>query len=233
MNRAAHRYLDLAAEHGHAEVALMTDASNAEVDALNLRVQHLRLDAGELGSGAVELQDASQAARAGDRLAWSRSMPVDGGARVENGVRGEVLSIDEERGSLRVRLDGSGRELDVGPDDTDALRLGYAGHVYRQQGATVERAVAVTGGWQTSREGAYVEASRARHGVEWHVARDELAGEGDAERVDHLAARMRIDAAQTPSIAHPLATTVGLPSVEPSLDWVLEIPAAADLDLAP
>ena len=108
VNRAAHRYLDLAAEHGHAEVALMTDASNAEVDALNLRVQHLRLDAGELGSEAVELPNASQAIRTGDRLAWSRSMPVDGGARVENGVRGEVLSIDEER----CRAPGSDRALD-------------------------------------------------------------------------------------------------------------------------
>jgi len=221
------------AEHGHAEVALMTDASNAEVDALNLRVQQLRLEAGELGSEAIELHDGSQAVRAGDRLAWSRSMPVDANARVENGMRGEALSIDEKRGSLRVRLDGSGREVDVGPDDTDAVRLGYAGHVYRQQGATVERAVAVTGGWQTSREGAYVEASRARHGVEWHVARDELDGEEDAERVDHLAARMRVDAAQTPSIAHPLATTLGAPGVEPSLDRAPEIPATPELDVAP
>ena len=38
----------------------------------------------------------------------------------------------------------------------------YAQHVYRQQGATVDRSVVVTGGWQTSKESAYVEATRAR-----------------------------------------------------------------------
>ncbi|MEO7555759.1 MAG: hypothetical protein ABIV94_04045 [Acidimicrobiales bacterium] len=88
---------------------------------------------------------------------------------------------------------------------SDALRLGYAGHVYRQQGATVDRAVVVTGGWETSRESAYVEASRAREGVEWHVARDQLDGAGDAERVDQLAALMRVEGAQTPSLAYDLA----------------------------
>ncbi len=233
VDRAAHRYLDLAVEHGHAAVALMTDASNAEVDALNLRVQQLRLEAGELGGEAVELRDSGQAIRAGDRLAWSRSMPIDGGARVENGVRGEAVSVNESRGSVRVRLDGSAREVDVGPDDTDAVRLGYAGHVYRQQGATVDCAVAVTGGWETSREGAYVEASRARHGVEWHVARDELDGQGDTERIDHLAARMRVDSAQIPSLAHPLAMTVGSPDVEPALARLPEIPVAPELDVTP
>ena len=124
------------------------------------------------------------------------------GPRVENGVRGDAMYV--EGGALTVRLDGSGREVFVGPDDADALRLGYASHVYRQQGATVVRAVIVTGGWQTSREGAYVEASRAREGCEWHVAREELEGSDDAERVDQLAARMRISAAQAPSIAVPL-----------------------------
>jgi hypothetical protein len=42
------------------------------------------------------------------------------------------------------------------------LRLGYAQHLYCQQGATVQRAVVVTGGWQTSKEGAYVQASMSR-----------------------------------------------------------------------
>jgi len=154
---------------------------------------------------------------------------------VENGVRGEVIAVDADRRSIRARLDGSGRELDVGAADADALRLGYAGHVYRQQGATVERAVAVTGGWQTSREGAYVEASRARHGVEWHVARDELDGDGDAERIDHLAARMRVGAAQTPSLARDLAgpSDLGPRGVERSLDHAPDLPATTELDLTP
>lgn len=235
VDRAARRYLELAAEHGHDEVALMTDASNDEVDALNLRVQWLRLEAGELGHNAVEHAEHGVTMRARDRVAWSRSMAITGAARVENGVRGEVVGANGQNGSVRVRLDGSAREVEVATADADAVRLGYAGHIYRQQGATVERAVAVTGGWQTSREGAYVEASRARRGVEWHVARDELEGDDDAERIDHLAARMRIAGAQTRSLAHDLAgpPDVGPPGLEPSLDKTLNMPAPAGLDLAP
>ena len=45
---AARRYDELARELGHRQVALITDASNAEVDALNLRVQALRAKRGEI-----------------------------------------------------------------------------------------------------------------------------------------------------------------------------------------
>ena len=46
----------------------------------------------------------------------------------------------------------------------------------------------LTGGWQTSKETAYVEATRARHGTDWYLARDELGDEGqDAERITRLA----------------------------------------------
>jgi hypothetical protein len=76
--------------------------------------------------------------------------------------------------------------------------------VYRQQGATVERSVVLTGGWQTSKETAYVEATRARHGTDWFIARDDLGTEGqDAQRVVRLAGAMRTSRAQTPSLAHP------------------------------
>jgi hypothetical protein len=85
-----------------------------------------------------------------------------------------------------------------------SLRLAYAQHVYRQQGATVERTVVLTGGWQTSKETAYVEATRARHGTTWFIARDDLGAEGqDAERITSLAQKMTNSRAHTPSLAHP------------------------------
>ena len=85
----------------------------------------------------------------------------------------------------------------------ESLRLGYAAHVYRQQGATVERSVVLTGGWQTSKETAYVEASRARHGTDWFVSREDLGVEGhDTDRIGRLAQNMRRSHAQTPSLAH-------------------------------
>jgi len=152
----------------------------------------------------MEIGDQGHQAHAGERVIWTRPMPVEREPRVENGIRGEVVAVDECHDSLRVRLDGSGREIDVAREDAGALRLGYATHVYRAQGATVDRAVVVTGGWETSRESAYVEASRAREGVDWHVARDELDGAHDVERVEQLAQRMRASRAQEPSIAHDL-----------------------------
>jgi conjugative relaxase-like TrwC/TraI family protein len=225
VDAAARRYVDLARDHGHAEVALMTDASNYEVDALNLRVQHLRLEGGELSDHSVQLPDDGPAVREGDRLIWTRAQPVPGQARVENGVRGSVVRVDEDRAQVLVRLDGSDRHVTVTDAQLDAVTLGYASHVYRQQGATVDRAIAVTGGWQTSRESAYVEASRARGGVEWHVARDELDAEHDAARVDQLAARMRLSRAQVPSLAYPVreagvdrAAVAIEPSVQPGVE---------------
>jgi ATP-dependent exoDNAse (exonuclease V) alpha subunit len=212
VDRAARRYVALSRELGHDRVGLMTDASNAEVDALNLRVQALRERDGELGGKSVEQPGSAHRLCSGDRVTWTETMPVAGQRRVENGARGEIVAVDEAAG-LRVALDGSGREVTVAPGELDKLRLGYADHVYRHQGATVQRAVAVTGGWQISREGTYVQASRAREGIEWHVARDELSGDDDAARVDQLAAQMRISRADEPSLSQPLADPARVPGV--------------------
>ena len=84
-----------------------------------------------------------------------------------------------------------------------ACASAYAQHIHRAQGATVTRTLVVTGGWQTSKEPAYVEASRARHGTDWYVARDDLGTEGhDTDRIQRLAEHMRRSRAQTPSLAH-------------------------------
>ena len=121
---------------------------------------------------------------------------------MENGTRGEITDVNVEEQRVTVLTDGAAREVTVTGDDLSSLRLGYAQHLYRQQGATVQRAVVVTGGWQTSQEGAYVEASRSREGTDWHVAREDLGTEGvDAERVGRLAELMRASRAQLPSLA--------------------------------
>jgi hypothetical protein len=83
--------------------------------------------------------------------------------------------------------------LQLAGENLESLRLAYAQHVYRQQGATVERSVVLTGGWQTSKETAYVEATRARHGTDWFVAREDLGAEGqDAQRITRLAQKMAL-----------------------------------------
>ena len=158
---------------------------------------------GELGSSEVPLPHQHYGLREGDLIVFTKQHRTPGEPRVENGTRGQVTGIHDARG-VTVALDGSGRHVNLTGEDLESLRLGYAQGVYRQQGATVERSVVVTGGWQTSQESAYVQASRARQGAEWFLTRDELGLEGqDERRVRNLADKMRNSRAQTPSLAHP------------------------------
>ena len=183
------------------EVALIADASNQEIDRLNARAQHLRAQRGELGHDEIALPGVHYGLREGDLIAFTTQHRPRGQPRVENGTRGQVNAIHERR--VTVTIDGSQRRVQLAGEDLDSLRLAYAQHVYRQQGATVERSVVLTGGWQTSKETAYVEATRARHGTTWFVARDDLGNEGqDAARIARLAQKMCNSRAQTPSLAH-------------------------------
>ena len=182
-------------------VALIADASNQEIDRLNARAQHLRAERGELGDWEIALPGVHYGLREGDLVAFTAQHRPQGQPRVENGTRGEVSAINEH--GLTVTLDGSQRSVQLAGEDLESLRLAYAQHVYRQQGATVERSIVLTGGWQTSKETAYVEASRARKGTDWCIARDDLSAEGhDPRRITRLAREMASSRAQTPSLAH-------------------------------
>ncbi len=179
------------------DVALIADASNQEIDRLNARAQHLRAQRDELGHHEIPLTGVHYGLREGDLIAFTTQHHSRGQPRVENGTRGQV-SVIHERG-LTITLDGSQRKIQLAGEDLDSLRLAYAQHVYRQQGATVERSVVLTGGWQTSKETAYVEATRARHRTDWFIARDDLGTEGqDAARITRLAQQMCNSRAQTP-----------------------------------
>jgi ATP-dependent exoDNAse (exonuclease V) alpha subunit len=198
---AVKQWAGLTERDGVRQVALMSDASTAEIDRMNARAQHLRAERGELGNAEVELPDVAYGLREHDRVAFVAQHRPDGERRVENGTRGEIVGVDPEEQRVKVLTDGA-REVTLSGEDLSSLRLSYAQHLYRQQGATVDRAVIVTGGWQTSQEGAYVQASRARNGTDWHVAREDLGTEGvDAERVGRLAEMMRASRAQLPSVA--------------------------------
>ena len=198
---AVQRWAELTETRDIRAVALIADASNVEIDRLNARAQHLRAERGELGPEEVSLPHQHYTLREGDLIAFTKQHRSQGQPRVENGSRGEVTRV-RDRG-LTVVLDGSERQVDLAGEDLASLRLGYAQHVYRQQGATVDRSVVLTGGWQTSRESAYVQASRAREGTEWFLARDELGLDGqDPGRVEKLAEKMRASRAHTTSLEH-------------------------------
>jgi conjugative relaxase-like TrwC/TraI family protein len=197
------------------QVALIADASNQEIDRLNARAQHLRAQRGELGPDELSLESVNYGLRQGDHVAFIAQHRAHGQPRVENGTRGEVTNIDQD-GTLALTLDGSDRVVRLAGEDVESLRLGYAAHVYRQQGATVDRAVVLTGGWQTSKETAYVEATRARKGTDWYLARDQLGIEGqDPDRITRLAERMTRSRAHAPSVIH---REIPGPSWDPSRD---------------
>jgi ATP-dependent exoDNAse (exonuclease V) alpha subunit len=140
--------------------------------------------------------------REGDRVAMIDQYYEPGEQRIENGSQGEVMAISRGGGVL-IEFDVTGQRRTLIGEDLAALRLGYAQHIHRAQGATVTRTLVVTGGWQTSKEPAYVEASRARHGTDWYVNRTELGAEGhDTDRIERFAANMRRSRRQTPSLEH-------------------------------
>jgi ATP-dependent exoDNAse (exonuclease V) alpha subunit len=185
------------------EVALISDASNLEINRLNARAQHYRAERGELGDIEAEIPGVHYGIRAGDRIATIDQHHQPGVERIENGARGEVIDINET-GKVLIQFDATNQWRTLAGDDLARLRLGYASHIHRAQGATVTRTLVVTGGWQTSKEPAYVEASRAREGTDWYVNRQDLGTDGhDTERIKRLARDMSRSRTQTPSLAHP------------------------------
>ncbi len=212
---AVQAWAQLTREVGIGKVALIADSSNKEIDRLNARAQHLRAQRGELGSDELPLAGVHYGLRQGDHVAFIAQHRPRGQPRVENGTRGQVTNIDQD-GTLTLTLDGSDRQLQLAHQEAESLRLAYAQHVYRQQGATVDLSVVLTGGWQTSKETAYVQATRARKGTDWYLARDQLGEEGqDPDRITRLAGQMTQSRTRTPSVIH---REIPGPSWDPNRD---------------
>jgi len=94
------------------------------------------------------------------------------------------------------------REVRVDTRRFSELRLAYAQHVYKAQGATVDRALVLTGGWQTDRESAYVALTRARERTDLYVSREDLGEDGmDDGAIQRLSERIAVSRAQKASIA--------------------------------
>jgi hypothetical protein len=203
VEHAVQEWAKLTETHDLCEVALISDASNQEIHRLNARAQHYRAQRGELGDLEVEVPGIHYGIRQGDRVVMIEQHHEPGVERIENGSQGEVLHTTPT-GEALIEFDVTGRRRTLAGEELGRVRLGYAQHIHRAQGATVTRTLVVTGGWQTSKEPAYVEASRARQGTSWFVNREDLGVEGhDTDRIQRLAQNMRRSHAQTPSLAHP------------------------------
>jgi conjugative relaxase-like TrwC/TraI family protein len=202
IEHAVESWAKLTDTHGIGEVALISDASNKEISRLNARAQHYRAERGELGELEVAVPGVHYGIRRGDRVAMIDQHYAPGQQRIENGSRGEILDVTAH-GEVLIEFDVAGQRRTLAGEDLSRLRLGYAQHIHRAQGATVARSLVVTGGWQTSKEPAYVEASRARLGTDWFVNREDLGVAGqDADRIERFAESMRRSRRQTPSLEH-------------------------------
>jgi conjugative relaxase-like TrwC/TraI family protein len=188
--------------HDPSELIILSDASNLEVDRLNARAQHLRGRLGQLGDLELQHPELPYGLRENDRVIFTSQHRPAGQPRVENGALGHVTHLADD-GTLTVTLEGSERRIDLADDDLTRVRLGYAQHISKQQGATVTHTFALTGGWQTSRETSYVEATRSREDCHWFIAREDLGIEGhDEARIAELATRMRLSRSQVASLTY-------------------------------
>jgi conjugative relaxase-like TrwC/TraI family protein len=159
---------------------MMVDTSNEERDILNQLAQQKRLEAGEIGAEALRL-DQGRELHVGDKVLFTAiHRPVLAGAessrwmkRVENGTPAVVQAVDLERrrAELELHEPGGARTLVVGSDVP--VELGYARHVQKAQGVTVDTGdLAVS--LRTHLNELYVMVSRARQGARIHALTAEL-----------------------------------------------------------
>jgi conjugative relaxase-like TrwC/TraI family protein len=153
---------------GIEEYLLLATTNNIDVDLLNAAAQRRRLDAGELGETSVRVVAQDEAGHrrvellhVGDRVTFTRQVRFLGWRpRVENGSAGTVVRVDPEAQTVDVEL--TDRVVSIRGPQLTALRLGYARHLYRGQGRTVDSTYVVTGGWRIGREVMYPAVSRSR-----------------------------------------------------------------------
>ena len=148
---------------------LLLASLNAEVRAINRQCQEERLRAGELRE--EKLSVGGDDIHVHDRVLLTKR---DRKLGVENGFMGEVVRIDQETATLRVRLDqDDGRSVALRVEEYGAknIRLGYASTVHKSQGRTVEHCHVLMGGHMTDLHLGYVQASRSRESTHLFIDR--------------------------------------------------------------
>ena len=204
-------------EHPEQRTVMLSDASNVELDRINALAQERRAQAGELGADRAQLPDRPYSLAAGDEVIFTAAFYPPGERRVENGTLAEVTSVDG-RSEIAVQTRGAhDQEVHVDIAEFADMRLAYAQHVYKAQGATVDRGFVLTGGWQADRERAYVALSRARERTDIYVSREDLGEQGmDTGAIERLGEAISESHAKQASIATPLAERQPTHSIEPA-----------------
>jgi conjugative relaxase-like TrwC/TraI family protein len=210
-------------EHPEQRTVILTDASNVELDRINALAQERRTQAGELGADRVQLPDRPYSLAAGDEVIFTAAFYPPGERRVENGTLAEVTSVDGQS-EIAVQTRGAHeQEVHVDTAEFADMRLAYGQHVYKAQGATVDRAFVLTGGWQADRERAYVALSRARERTDIYVSREDLGEQGmDTGAIERLGEAISESHAKQASITTALSDRQAAPSIEPVSEIELE-----------
>lgn len=185
----AQQFLAHHSEVGGRDVVAIA-ATNAAVRDLNREIRaNLRQLGGLTDAREVEVRsarDPDERVRLelapGERVLIGRNHSASG---LRNGDFATVVRIDA--GRLHLRVDRLEQDLRVDAADL-VLRHGYAATTHKLQGATVERAV-VLGSELSSREMAYVQASRARDTTNWVFAAAKVAKLAEREGVEPKAER--------------------------------------------
>lgn len=163
--------------------SLILVPSKCEAAEVNRRCQKTRQLHGTVKNG-IGINVQGQTIQVGDRIQFFRRNRSLG---LENGDFAVVETVNRSRKTLTVRLD-SGRKVLVPVKIYDSIQLGYATTVHKGQGATVDRAFVLLGGYQQDRHLTYVQLSRARAETRVYIDRFE-SGQDYA----HLVASMERD----------------------------------------
>lgn len=170
VREAARQFLTDRAEVGLDRVQAIA-ATNAQVRDLNSEIREGLRKSGELaGAQAIQVRDGRDPEKSvklelasGERIVVTKN---ENTINLKNGDFGTVVSVSPER--ITVRLDRTGEAVAFDPRAV-AMRHGYAATTHRLQGSTVERAI-VLGSERTSREMAYVQASRSKGETRWYFS---------------------------------------------------------------
>jgi ATP-dependent exoDNAse (exonuclease V) alpha subunit len=158
--------------------------------------------AGELGHRRARLADRPYDLAAGDEVVLTGQLRPRGEERLENGTRGTIQGVGDRDDVVMMRTDEpQPRDVAFSTREFRDVRLAYAQHVYKAQGLTADRALVLTGGWQSDRERAYVALSRARERTDVYVSREDVGEDGtDVDLIGRLADRMAVSRAQEASV---------------------------------
>jgi len=141
---------------------------NIDVDALNAAVRDIRKDRGELGEKdyIIETTRGSERFSCGDRVLFTLTDKEIG---VFNGNVGIITGLTSK--TCLIKQD-NGQEITLDPRTYRGLKHGYAGTIYKAQGATIDQ-VYVLHDRATNHNNSYVALTRHSKDIQIFINRDE------------------------------------------------------------